>query len=121
MRSFILITLFSLTHALTSLAIKIGLGEIGKINIEQIKHLPSLALILITNPFIVAGLILSVIAFFLYYLILSQAKLSISFLASRSLAYILVVFFSWFFLKEIITIKALSGIIIILVGIYLIS
>jgi|GEM_PF-2654867 len=121
MRSYVLIFLFSLTHALISLLIKIGLGKIGKIEIEQIKHFPTLAQALVTNPFILSGFVLIAVSLFLYYLIVSRTKLSYAFLATRSLAYILVILFSWIILKEVITVKALLGIIIILTGIYLIS
>ncbi len=107
-----------MAHALTSLVMKIGLREIGKITFDQ---LPSLTPALITNPYIATGLILIMISMVLYYLILSRTKLSYAFLATRSLAYILVIFFSLVFLKEIIAIKTLAGIIIILIGIYLIS
>lgn len=116
-----MITLFSLAHALISLFIKIGLGSIGKINIEQIKHLPTLMRTLVSNPFILLGFILVAISLFLYYLIVSRTKLSFAFLATRSLAYIFVIIFSWVFLGEIITLKTFLGIITILIGIYLIS
>lgn len=110
-----------MSHSLTSLFVKIGLRNFGEINMEQLKHPISLLLSLISNPFIAVGWILILVSLFLYYLIISRIKLSYAFLAPRSLAYILVILFSWIFLKEIITIKAFWGVIIILLGIYLIS
>ena len=105
MRTAIFIFLFALTHSLTSLYVKIGLNNFGEITMEQLKRPLSLLLALASNPFILAGWILVLVSPILYYLIISRVKLSYAFLAPRSLAYILVILFSWVFLKEIITIK----------------
>lgn len=121
MRSAILIFLFALSHSLTSLLVKIGLKSFGEINMEQLKQPLSLLFSLASDPFILAGWILIIVNLFLYYLIISRAKLTYAFLAPRSLAYILVILFSCFILKEVITIKTLLGIAVILIGIYLIS
>lgn len=121
MRTIVLIILFSLTHSLTSLFVKIGLRTFGEINIDHFRHPLFLLLSLASNPFIAMGWVLILASLLLYYLIIARTKLSFAFLAPRSLAYILVILFSWAFLKEIITIRAIFGIITILIGIYLIS
>ena len=121
MRTFVFVTLCSLTHALTSLVMKMGMERFGKITIDHVRHPFSLVLNLMSEPFILLGLVLIFISLFLYYLIVSRTRLSFAFLATRSLAYILVILFSWVFLKEVLTLKAFLGIAIILVGIYLIS
>lgn len=71
------------------------------------------------SPLIVAGISFYVVSTVLWLMLLSRVNLSIAY-PGVSLGYILILFVSWFFLKETISVYQIVGIFLIIAGIYLI-
>lgn len=71
------------------------------------------------NIWLISGLFLFGISFFLWLFVLSRLKLSVAYPISTSLSFILITLFSWLFLKEQLLPVQISGIFIILLGIFL--
>jgi drug/metabolite transporter (DMT)-like permease len=73
-----------------------------------------------TNIFIMSGLIIFAAGFFLWVAVLSKIQVSIA-APLMSISYILITIFAYFFLKEPLTLSKILGILIIILGIYLIT
>ena len=72
-----------------------------------------------TSPAVLSGIFLYVVSTFLWLMILSRVNLSIAYPA-LSMGYLVIIFISWVFLKETISIYQIIGVLLIIGGLYLI-
>lgn len=99
---------------------KIGMNHIGVINHTSILFNKSIIFKVVTNPFIIFGLLLSVIGFGLWLTVLSNFKMS-NIYPMSSVAYIIMAFASFFFLGEQITWHQWLGTCVIVGGCFLLN
>ena len=71
------------------------------------------------SPFVVIGIGLYVISAIIWLMLLSRINLSVAY-PSLSLGYLLILFISWFYLRETVTPYQLAGVFLIIAGIYLV-
>ncbi|ABZ83394.1 transmembrane small multi-drug resistance protein, putative [Heliomicrobium modesticaldum Ice1] len=92
---------------------KIGLQKIGGFSLA---HLPAAAF----SPWIVAGLVLYVIATGVWFLILSRIDFSLAY-PLQSLAFVFGVFLGWLVFQETIPWTRWVGVAVIIFGVYLVA
>ena len=73
-----------------------------------------------TNFYLLAGLASLGLGFLLWLVVLSKLKLSVV-IPFTSLNYVLILFFSWFFLKESISLPQFLGVAMIIFGLFLVA
>ena len=101
--------------ALAQIMLKLGMGKvvIESITLESLLHL-------FFNPFILAGMTLYVTAMLIWLYVLKNVEVSYAY-PFTALGFIMVMFISYFFLSEQVTLMRLAGIGLIVAGIFLIS
>lgn len=113
----ILLLIGTLAGALSQVLLKIGINEIGIIKFSNISVSLNTILKILTNRFVITGLILSVVAAFAGILMLSQNNLNFIYPLGVGALFITVLIFSKLFLKENLNLIQFLGIAIILIGI----
>jgi multidrug transporter EmrE-like cation transporter len=114
-----LILLVSVLSTVTAqLFLKRGVLDLGNINISINSFLGLIPRIL-QNVWLLAGLFLYGISFFLWLFIISKIKLNTAYPIATSLNFSLIVIFSWLFLKEQLLPVQILGIAAIMFGIFL--
>ena len=98
---------------------KYGASKNGPIEFSA-KNLIGLVPQVFTNLHLLSGLIFLGVGFFLWLVVLSRLKLSVA-IPFTSLNYVLILFFSWLFLKETITLPQFLGVGLIIFGLVLIA
>lgn len=76
---------------------------------------------LIQNIWLISGLFLFGVSFFLWLFIISRLKLSVAYPISTSLSFCLITLASWFIFKEQLALLQIVGIILIIFGIFLVA
>lgn len=113
---FLVIALF--LNAAANIFIKLGSGRISPIKGEVLSFIiPGL----VTNYFLIFGLFLFAINVIFYVIALSKIPLSIAYPLMTAGGFLLISFFSFFYLKESITIFQIIGIAFVAIGITLIT
>ncbi len=74
-----------------------------------------------TNPVIIAGIICFALGLAAFNYVLIKINLSVAYPINTSLGFVLVVLVSWLFLKETITPIQISGIGLIIVGVFMVA
>lgn len=114
-----LILLVSILSTVTAqLFLKRGVLDLGNLNIS-INSFLGLIPRIFQNVWLLGGLFLYGISFFLWLFIISKIKLNTAYPIAASLNFSLVVIFSWLFLKEQILPVQILGIAVIIFGIFL--
>ena len=113
----ILLLIGTLAGASSQALLKIGINEVGVIKFSNISVSLNTILKIITNRFVITGLILSVIAAFAGIMMLSQNNLNFIYPLGVGALFITVLIFSKLFLKENLNFTQFFGIAIILIGI----
>lgn len=98
---------------------KYGASKSGPIEFSA-RNLLGLVPQVFTNVHLFLGLIFLGVGFFLWLVVLSRLKLSVA-IPFTSLNYVLILFFSWLFLKEAITLPQFLGVGLIIVGLVLVA
>jgi len=111
------IVIYTLVLAYSQVLLKIGLNQVGAINIRDSKDAITLAFTILKNFPVVFGVILMASSFFLWLYILSWFKLSLAF-PLTALVYVFVAILSAFLLKEKLYLYNYSGILLIAIGIF---
>ena len=94
--------------------IKQGMNKIGSFSSMPIFNFLIKAF---TAPLVIIGLILYVISAVVWVMVLSRVDLSVAY-PMLSLGYILILFSSWFFLGETITVLRIVGVFLICLGVF---
>lgn len=115
-------SLILLTVALNTTAqiiMKVGIDKIGTFAFAWENFIP-ISLKIIVSPWIVSGMTVYSIAFGIWLMVLSRTTVSIAYPMS-SLAYVTSVIAAYFLLNENISILRIVGVIIILIGVYIVA
>ena len=99
--------------------LKFGMSRNGEI-VFSARNLLRLLPEIFTNPYLLGGLISLGIGFLLWLVVLSRLKLSVA-IPFTSINYILILLFSWLFLKETISAIQLAGVAVIIAGLFLVT
>ena len=114
-----LILLCVLINAAAQLLLKAGMNRIGEI-IFSWSNLPSLAIQILTNPFVLLGLFCYVVAVTLWLFVLSRTDVGMAY-PMISLAYIVTAIAAYYFFHEDLSMLRIVGIGTIMLGVYLIA
>ena len=101
------------------LLLKMGMLRVGKFsfNISTLVHQYTRILL---NPFVIAGLFAFFISMLIWLYVLSRMELSFAY-PFVALNYVLILFGSYFLLKETITLHKMIGVVVIIIGVYLVA
>lgn len=104
---------------LAQVLMKLGMAKNGVV-VFSLKNLLSLIPQIFTNFYLLFGTVSLGAGFLLWLVVLSKLKLSVA-IPFTSLNYVLILFFSWLFLKESISLPQFLGVGLIGLGLVLIS
>jgi multidrug transporter EmrE-like cation transporter len=116
MEAIILVLISVLLGVLGQLSLKQGMKNIGKFEVKD--FLSNKIFELITEKFVVIGIVLYAIATLLWLVVLSKAELSFAY-PMLAIGYILIAIFSKIFFNENVTFVRFLGILLISIGVFL--
>ena len=119
MQAFPLIILAMLLNTGAQLMLKAGMARIGYFAFSLSNAWP-IAQQVITNPFIIGGLLSYIISVAVWLLVLSRVEVGVAY-PMTSLAYILTAIAGYYIFHDHLTPTRLVGIAIILLGVYLVA
>ena len=101
------------------LLLKMGMVRVGKFsfNISTLVHQ---YIKILLNPFVIAGLVGFFISMLIWLYVLSRMELSFAY-PFVALNYVLILFASYFLFKETITLHKIIGVVVIIIGVYLVA
>ncbi len=114
----IFISIFFLVIA--QLLLKVGMNQVGPVELSDIVAVTKLVIKVFLTPPLLAGVLLYILSSFFWLIGLSRVELSYAY-PFVGLAYVLVVLFSWLFLKEAVTLIRWAGVILIVAGVFIVS
>ena len=103
-----------------NILLKKGVVSIGGISLEKTRFVSELAKV-ITSPFLIVGLVLYGMSFVIWLRVLTFNDLSKSYPIFASIVFMLTTAGSMIFLKEHVSLFRLLGIIIMIIGIYIVA
>ena len=106
-------------NAGAQLLLKAGMDKIGYFNFAW-ANIPVISLQILTNPFILGGLLTYVVSLSTWLLVLSRVEVGIAY-PMTSLGYILTAIAGYYFFNEHLSLVRIMGILTILLGVYLIA
>lgn len=115
-----LVMFYAFLLAVSQFFYKQGMNQIGIITLTRLKGLPSLAVKMACNPYLLCGIIIGIFSFCLWLIILSWLKLTIAF-PLQAVQFIFVVLIAWLLLREKIMLTDWLAIGFILSGIVLLG
>jgi multidrug transporter EmrE-like cation transporter len=116
----LLLVIGSFIGASGQLILKIGLQQIGNINLS-VAELPHIIFRIFTNMFVLLGLSISFFAAIFWILSLSKINLSSGYIIGSGLFYVFVITLSIIFLKEKINLMQIFGICITFLGVIILA
>jgi drug/metabolite transporter (DMT)-like permease len=119
LKIFSLIVLNDILDGIAQLLMKVGLSQTGIANVTS-DNIAEFAFRNAASPFVMAGLFIGLLNYFLWFVILYRIDLSIA-LPVGSTIYIFVPVMSIIFLHEEIGLLRWTGILLIIIGIHLVS
>ena len=101
------------------LLLKMGMLRVGKfsLNISTLVHQ---YIRILLNPFIIAGIAGFFISMLIWLYVLSRMELSFAY-PFVALNYVLILFGSYFLFRETITLHKIIGVVVIIIGVYLVA
>ncbi len=119
-KSLVLIFLAALIGVAGQLLLKVGVGQIGRIDGDALKHLGALITRVCLNPWVVIGIATYGLGAVVWIVVLSRVQLSFAY-PLLGLSYVLVVLSSALFLHEQVAPVRWLGVLLIVAGIALVS
>jgi multidrug transporter EmrE-like cation transporter len=116
---FLLILLGVFLNAAAQLLLKAGMNQIGHFEFTLANVLP-VSFKVMANPPIVLGIFFYLISVVVWLLVLSRAQVSYAY-PMLSIGYIVSAVAAYYFFGESLTVMRVAGIIVIMVGVYMIS
>ncbi|OGC82420.1 MAG: hypothetical protein A2V81_00705 [Candidatus Abawacabacteria bacterium RBG_16_42_10] len=112
----VLLILAIIFNATANILMKLGAGRIKTfaLNVAGIKEF-------ILNPFVVTGIISFGITLILYTYVLSKMNLSIAYPLMTATGFLIVTTFSVFYLKEVVLMPQIIGMVLVVGGLWLIA
>lgn len=114
-----LVLLTAVLNTAAQLLLKLGMTRVGSFSFTAHNVAP-IALKVVSSPFIVLGLIIYVLSVSLWLLVLSRIPVGIAY-PMTSLAYIFNVLGAYIIFNEQISLIQIAGILVIILGVYLIA
>ena len=118
MSNTILILLAIILNVCGHLFLKAGMNKIGAISVSQLVRNFT---VIFTTPFIIMGLLSYVSSVAMYMVVLSRVNISYAYPLMMGLGYVLIVLFSWQIFAEPFSFFKWVGIVLILVGVFLLG
>lgn len=103
-------------NAAANLLIKLGMNRVGEITLQT-----SLLAKLITNPFLIAGVASFGLSLAVYSVSLQKFELSVAYPLMTTSGFLLLSVCSAFWLKESFTVTKVMGMIVVLIGVFMIA
>lgn len=119
MKQIPLILFAILLNTVAQLALKAGMGRIGYFSYSW-NNLTAISLQVASNPYILAGLVCYVLSVVVWLLVLSRVEVSVAY-PMISLGYIATAIAAYFLFDEHLTLIRLTGIMVILAGVYMVA
>ncbi len=119
MLTLILILIPTITGVAGQLLLKVGMSQLGALEIS-VAALPSLIMRIIMSPYIIVGLTIYFGGVFFWLLALNRADLSYVY-PFASLSYVLITLASWLLLHEAVPPLRWIGLVVICVGVMLVA
>lgn len=116
---FLLILLGVLLNAAAQLLLKAGMGQIGHFEFSLANAIP-IGMKVMVNPPIIAGLCAYVVSVLVWLLVLSRVQVSYAY-PMLSIGYIVNAVAAYYLFGESLSVMRVTGIFIIIVGVFLIS
>ncbi len=116
MLSFVIIILVAATAATAHILLKIGMNQVGEVNVEALKTPGKLVGQLVTTPAILAAIPVYAISNVGWLVVLSRLNLSVAYPFLASL-YIFLPILSMLFLSETLSTQHWAGIVVIGIGV----
>ena len=114
--TYVIFTLSIVLNALANILMKVGALK-DKDSNQIVDVVTNMA----TNPIIISGIICFALGLAAFNYVLIKINLSVAYPINTSLGFVLVVLVSWLFLKETITPIQISGIGLIIVGVFMVA
>ena len=114
--TYVIFTISIILNALANILMKVGAVK-DKDSNQIVDVITNMA----TNPIIIAGIICFALGLAAFNYVLIKINLSVAYPVNTSLGFVLVVLVSWLFLKEAITPVQISGIGLIIVGVFMVA
>lgn len=95
--------------------------KMGALKPKEANHITDVFLNMIFNPVIIAGVTCFALGLAAYNYVLIKTDLSVAYPIMTSVGYVIVVLVSWLLLKETITIIQLTGIALIIAGVWMVA
>lgn len=108
------------TAAVAQLCFKKGISSLGRLDFS-FSGVLSLIPRILQNGWLVGGMILFGISFLVYLFALSKSQLNIAYPIFVSAGVIIISLASWFFFKETLSWLQISGVVLIIFGIFLLA
>jgi uncharacterized membrane protein len=119
MLTLILILIPTVTGVAGQLLLKVGMSQLGTLDIS-VAAIPSLIMRIILSPYIIVGLAIYFGGVFFWLLALNRADLSYVY-PFASLSYVLITLASWLLLNESVPPMRWIGLVIICIGVMLVA
>ena len=119
MLTLILILIPTVTGVAGQLLLKVGMSQLGALEIS-IAAIPSLIARIILSPYIIVGLAIYFGGVFFWLLALNRADLSYVY-PFASLSYVLITLASWLLLHEAVPLMRWIGLVVICIGVMLVA
>lgn len=119
-KSLVLITLVASLTITSQIFLKRGLREIGEMKPSGLQDFFSALFHLIQNKFIIIGIFIAATGAFFWLIVISKMDLTVAFPISGAIFFVLLFLVSWLFLGETITVVKVLGVLLILLGAYMI-
>ncbi len=118
--TFLFLAVSILFASSAQLLVKKGALLLGKLEFS-LENIFGVILHILKNFYIMSGLFCLGLSFLLWIFIVSKKQLNIVYPISSSLTIVLVVIFSWFLFSENLSLWQISGILLVILGIFLLS
>jgi drug/metabolite transporter (DMT)-like permease len=119
MKTIPLILLAVIINTLAQLALKAGMDRIGHFSFSW-NNLSGISLQVMTNPFILAGIVCYVTSMLVWLLVLSRVQVGVAY-PMISLGYIFTAVAAYYLFGEPLTMLRITGIGVIMLGVYLVA
>jgi len=115
-----------MTYVIFAIAIVLNavaniLMKVGALKPKEATQITDFFLHMISNPLIITGVVCFALGLAAYNYVLIKTNLSVAYPIMTSVGYVIVILASWLFLTETITLIQLSGIALIITGVWLVA
>jgi multidrug transporter EmrE-like cation transporter len=97
------------------------LMKAGAVPPRQSSHMTDVLRNMVSNPFIIAGVVCFTLGLAAYNYVLIKTDLSVAYPIMTSVGYVIVILAAWLFFKESLTIVQVSGIALIAAGVWMVA